>query len=225
MRYGQLSDYFTGVSVKRLTRVDAEPASSNQHEVGTTQDMRHQFLGERDQIYQMVYIWLGLDLDGYTVEGTARHYDSREQQDRRNPEWRLYYPTNRVTEAMGEGDTLFLAKDNNGILYFIVAPDGSTSEHQLLWLFGLPPKDNSFVFRAFMDNEHEQELDFAARYILNEIGVEFEVEFEIPEAEKIDSVIEQFDDKFPTTREFSEIARNSLPEVRVDVDPDAALMA
>ena len=225
MRYGQLSDYFTGVSVKRLARVDAGTANSNQHEVGTTLDMRNQFLGERDQIYQMVYIWLGQDLDGYTVEGTAHHYDTREQQDRRNPEWRLYYPTNRVTDAMRERDSLFLAKDNNNILYFIVAPADSTSEHQLLWLFGLQTPGDSFEYREFMGPGHQEDLDFAARYILNEIGVEFEVEFEKKEAEKIDSVIEQFDDEFPTTREFSEIARKSLPEVQVDVDPDAALMA
>ena len=36
MQRGQLSDYFEGVGVKRLSAVDAEPKTSNQHEVGTT---------------------------------------------------------------------------------------------------------------------------------------------------------------------------------------------
>ena len=76
-----------------------------------------------------------------------------------------------------------------------------------------------------MGTGHQEDLDFAARYILNEIGVEFEVEFEKSEAEKIDSVIKQFDDTFPTTKEFSKFARDSLPEVKVEDDPDAALMA
>ena len=35
MQRGQLSDYFEGVGVKRLSAVDAEPKTSNQHEVGT----------------------------------------------------------------------------------------------------------------------------------------------------------------------------------------------
>jgi len=40
MKRGQLSDYFEGVGVKRLSAVDAEPKSSNQREVGTTRKMR-----------------------------------------------------------------------------------------------------------------------------------------------------------------------------------------
>ena len=34
MKRGQLADYFEGVGVKRLSAVDAEPMTSNQHEVG-----------------------------------------------------------------------------------------------------------------------------------------------------------------------------------------------
>ena len=123
MRRGQLRDYFVGVGVKRLTAVDAEPARSNQHEVGTTRAMRDQFLGEiEDQRLRVVYVWLGQDQDGITAEGTATHYDARARQANRAPEWRLYYSSNPVTEAMREGDTLFLAMDNNGLLYFIIAP-------------------------------------------------------------------------------------------------------
>ena len=218
MRYGQLSDYFTGVSVKRLSAVDV----GNQHEVGTTRDMRNQFLGEEeDRDYQMVYFWLGQDLDGYTVEDTGSYYDARRLQVDRPPEWRLYYTSNRVTDIMREGDTLFLAKDRNNILYFTVAPARSTSERQLLWLFGLRPPHDVIVYQVFMGARYEEDLDFVARYILDEIGVEFE-QFD---AEEIDNIIDQFEGTFPTTREFSDIARESLPDVRVEVDPDAALMA
>ncbi len=54
MRRGQLRDCFTGAGVKRLTAVDAEPGRSNQHEVGTTRDMRRQFLGEVQQRFPVV---------------------------------------------------------------------------------------------------------------------------------------------------------------------------
>lgn len=220
MRHGQLSDYFKGVGVKRLSAVDAEPGRSNQHEVGTTRTMRDQFLGEVDhQRFDVVYIWLGQDQDGFTSEGTATHYDARKLQVHRRPEWRLYYPSNPVTEAMRERDTLFLAMDNNRLLYFIVAPESSTSERQLSWLFGLHPEGRSFVSRGFADDEPE--LDFAARFILDEIGIEFEE----PEADRLDSIIDRFGMTFPSTREFSDLARLTLPEVRAEDDPDTALVA
>ncbi len=219
MQRGQLSDYFEGVGVKRLSAVDAEPKTSNQHEVGTTKKMRDDFLGENHQEkFPAIYIWLGGDQEGFTEESWATHYDARLNKPRA-AEWRLYYPSNPVTEAMKAGDTLFLAKDQGGVLWFIVAPEGSTSEQQLFWLFGLRPEGKSFVSREFSDEEPE--LDFAARFILDEIGVEFEE----PEADKLDSIIEKFGTTFPKTATFSDLARLTLPEVRAEDDPDAALIA
>ena len=220
MRLGQLRDHFRGVGVKRLSAVDADPGSSNQHEVGTTQDMVAQFLGEvRRQDNPAVYIWLGQDQDGITVEGTATHYDTRERKPDRRPEWRLYYPSNPVTEAMRESDTLFLAMDDAEILYFIVAPGGSTSEQQLSWLFGVQPAGDRFISRELPGDGPE--LDFAARYILDELGIEFEE----PDADRLDGIIEKFGTDFPGTAEFSDIARLTLPHVHAEDDPDEALVA
>ena len=219
MKRGQLADYFEGVGVKRLSAVDAEPKTSNQHEVGTTRKMRDDFLGgDHQKKFDAVYVWLGEDQDGITAEGWATHYNARLNKPRA-PEWRLYYPSNPVTEAMKAGDTLFLAKDRHGLLWFIVAPEGSTSEQQLFWLFGLRPEGQSFVSREFTDTEPE--LDFAARYILDELGIEFEE----PESDKLDSIIEKFGTTFPPTAVFSQLARLTLPEVRAEDDPDAALVA
>lgn len=220
MKRGQLADYFEGVGVKRLSAVDAEPKTSNQHEVGTTRKMRDDFLGENhQQKFKAVYIWLGEDQDGITADEWATHYDARLNKPDRSAEWRLYYSSNPVTEAMKAGDTLFLAKDRSGLLLFIVAPEGTTSEQQLFWLFGLRPEGKSFVSREFTDAEPE--LDFAARYILDELGVEFEE----PEADKLDAIIEKFGTTFPKTAEFSQLARLTLPEVNAQDDPDAALVA
>ena len=219
MNRGQLADCFEGVGVKRLSAVDAEPKTSNQHEVGTTRNMRDDFLGEDHQRkFPAVYIWLGEEQDGITADAWATHYDARRNKPRA-AEWRLYYPSNPVTEAMKAGDTLFLAKDRSGLLLFIVAPKGSTCEQQLFWLFGLRPEGQSFVSREFTDAGPE--LDFAARYILDELGVEFEE----PEADKLDAIIEKFGITFPKTVEFSQLARLTLPEVNAQDDPDAALVA
>ena len=218
MNYGQLRDHFRGVGAKRLSAVDAEPQRSNQHEIGTTQAMRREFLGEGPkQDFPAVYIWLGQDQDAITVQSWATYYDVRENKPRR-AEWRLYYPSNAVTEAMNEGDALFLALDTKGTLYFIIAPAGSTSEDQLSWLFGVEPR-KTFSVRGF--SEEGAELDFAAHLILDELGIEFED----PDAPSLDTIIEPLGTTFPSTAEFSQLARDSMEDVSPQDDPDAALLA
>ena len=230
MKWGQLADYFVGVRAKHLSAVEAEPKKSNQHEINSTVELRNNFLGETHQErFRVIYIWLGEEQEGFTVEGNATHYDARLNIPKRS-EWRLYYPSNSVTRTMQEGDTLFLAKHRNGLLYFIVTAGGSTSEKQLSWLFGLssreddlfPPQgfsDDKFSSREFSDEEPE--LDFAARFILDELGIELEE----PEADRLDSIIEQFDTTFPPTAVFSKLARDTLSEIPVEDDPDIALLA
>jgi hypothetical protein len=220
MRRGQLSDHLVGAAVKRLSAVDADPVRSNQHEVGTTRQMRASFLGEdRQRRFEVTYIRLGEEDDALTLRGTATHYDARAATPSRSPEWRLYYHSNAVTEAMREGDTLFLAKDTVGMLYFIVTPEGSTAERQLFWLFGLPPPGRSFVARELSGNDFE--LDFAARFILDEIGIDPEA----PDTDELDSIIDRYGAVFPQTAEFSRLARETAPEIAPRDDPDAALMA
>ena len=68
--------------------------------------------------------------------------------------------------------------------------------------------------------EGSAELDFAARYILEELGIEPEG----PEADQIDTLIEPFGLIFPKTALFSEMARSSLPHVSAIDDPDRALI-
>ena len=216
---GQLRRYFSGAGAKRLTAVDAEPARSNQHEVGTTRKMRDEFLGTVNRRFQAVFIRLGRDQDFIRIEGTATHYDARELQPHRTPEWRLYYPSNPVTDAMEEGDMLLLAAgSDSGTLYFVVAARASTSESQLCWLFDLYPRDGPFVSRSLGDDERA--LDFAGRFILEEL----ELQIEEPDRDDIDTIVEPFGTEFPTTREFSRVARLTAPAVNAERDPDAALM-
>ena len=222
MKRGYLRDCFSGVGVKRLSAVDADPKRSNQHEVGTTSDMRGRFLGEdHRQQFDVRYVRLGDEDEGLAVDGTATHYDARRDKPARSPEWRLYYPANTVTETMREGDTLFLARDGKGRLWFIVAPEESTAERQLCWLFSVPPPQagKRFITRDFSNDAPE--LDFAARFILDELGIEPGE----PEADRLDTIIEPLGGTLPPTAEFSGLARRSLPEVSPRDDPDGALLA
>jgi EcoRII C terminal len=219
MKRGYLSEYFEGVAVKKLTRVDATP-KSNQHEVGTTKEMRR-FLGEEKRAFPVNYIWLAKEQESFSEPGTATLYDTRERKAHRTPEWRLYYPSNAVTEFMTEGETLLLAKRTDGSLIFVVTPAGGTIQNQLLWLFGFESQPE-FDFDAHqIAGNQDAELDFAARLLLDEMGIEFED----PDANSLDTIIEPFGTTFPGTREFSDLARLTLPSVNAADDPDGALVA
>jgi EcoRII C terminal len=221
MNKGLLSEYFEGVAVKRLSAVDTDPKRSNQHEVGTTRDMRR-FLGENhQQQFDVNYIWLGDEQDGIPCPDTATHYDSRLNQPNRSPEWRLYYSSNMVTEIMQEGDTLFLAKRPGNELLFVVVPAGSTIESQLLWLFSFDEQpDLKFTAQEYV-GINDSTLDFAARFILDELGIEFED----PNANNIEAIVERFGLVFPKTVDFSDLARLTLPGVDARDDADQALLA
>lgn len=220
MKQGHLSEYFEGVAVKTLSGVDATPSKSNQHEIGTTKEMRR-FLGEEKRTFDVTYLWLAGEQESITEDGWATLYDTREKQADRGPEWRIYYPSNAVTELMSEGDTLFVAKRPGNSLLFIVTPRGATVQNQLLWLFGFDNQPElSFATQAF-DGQADAELDFTSRLILDEIGIEFED----PNANTLDAIIDRFGTTFPKTNEFSALARLTLPQVDARDDPDAALLA
>jgi hypothetical protein len=219
MKKGYLSEYFEGVAVKRLTRVDAT-AKSNQHEVGTTAPMRR-FLGDQRCEFPAVFLWLGGEQASFSEHGSLTLYDVRELQPHRSAEWRLYYRSNAVTESMNEGDTLFLAKRTDNSLLFIITPPESTIQDQLLWLFGFEAQPSlGFEVNEF-SGDADAELDFAARLVLDELGVEYED----PNANSLDAIIERYGTSFPKTREFSDLARLTLPEVNALDDPDQALVA
>ncbi len=229
IRRGLLSDLFDGVGVKRLAAVDADPAKSNQHEVTGSEPLlailgkqdRKFPRGEDDNRFKATYIWLGGEQEAITEEGQLSWYDSRRNDSKRSAEWRLYYQTNSVTKTMQPGNILFVARQQDDHLLFIVTPAESSIKSQLMWLFGL--EENPELEFAVREIKGEQgaELDFAARFILDELGIDIEE----PEADKLDTLIEPFGLKFPTTQEFSKLARSSLSHISANDNPDAVLMA
>src|SRR3546814_20845565 len=89
---------------------------------------------------------------------------------------------------MRPGDTLFLARRRDDQLFFIVTPEGSTIESQLLWLFGLNEQPGLQFEQREVTPDNDAELDFAARYILDELGIDAEE----PEADRLDGLIVRF---------------------------------
>lgn len=220
MKRGQLSDYFAGVVVKRLSGVEADRGASNQHEFNGTEPLRR-LLGEDDRRgIPSRFIRLGDDREPVTVNGFISWYDARRAHPSRT-EYRLYYDDNEVTALMMPGDGFFLAQCRDGTAMVVITPGESTTQNQLLWLFGLDDQPHlSFAFQKVVP-ETSADLNFAARYILDQLGIELE---EL-EANALDGLIEQFGLTFPKTRVFSGVARASLPHVSAADDPDAALLA
>lgn len=229
VRRGYLSDHFSAVAAKRLATVDTITALSNQHEVTGSKVLR-QILGHAtrskprggdDTRYDATYIWLGGEQEALSEDGKLSWYDSRANDPKRSAEWRLYYQGNPVTELMQPGDSLFLARRPDDHLLFIVTPDGTNIQSQLVWLFGLIEQPGFEFQQREITPENGGEIDFAVRYILDELGIEASE----PEADMLDGLIERFGLKFPKTRVFSELARTSLTEISPLDDPDAALLA
>ena len=214
-----LSDLFVGVVAKRLTMVETITEKSNQHEFQGTRPLRR-LMGDDDRRrISTRFIWLSGEQEALSEDGFMSWSNVRKGKPRA-AEYHLYYSGNTVTALMQPDDTLFLALQRDGSALVIITPAVSTVQNQLLWLFGLEEQPEfSFAFQE-IDDAHSAELDFAARYILDELGIEPEE----PEAGQLDDLIEPFGLRFPTTRIFSELARTSLPEVSAADDPDRALI-
>jgi hypothetical protein len=219
---GSLADYFVGVGAKRVSSHEVDPTVSRGHEFQGVQAFRT-FLGLTGEKRQIPVTWLWME-DGEVPQRrqlTGTWYDSRRGKSHRDPEYRLYYPARaeEVVYRAKDGDTLFLCLPKDGPLLAILCPAESTIESQLRWLFGLEVHER-FEVRA-LSRADAPELDFAARYILEELGVDLAV----PEAARLDTLIERFGLAFPDTVTLSNLARSSLPEIDPTDAPDDALVA
>jgi hypothetical protein len=219
MRRGFLSDLFAGVVVKRLTLVETITEKSNQHEFQGARPLR-QLLGAEDRRgIPTRFLWLSGEQEGLGEDGFMSWSNVRKGKPRA-PEFHLYYSTNAVTERMRADDMLFIALARDGSLLAIVTPAESTIQNQLLWLFGLHEQPMfGFTFQP-IHGSSDAELDFAARYILDELGIAPDE----PDARQLDTLIEPFGLTMPPTRTLSELARSSLPHIAPLDDPDLALV-
>lgn len=220
IRRGLLSDYFDGVAVKRLSAVETSPEISNQHEFNGSGALRRLFGDPDRKNISTRFVWLGEEQEGITEDGVISWYDARRNHPTRT-EYRLYYPTNAVTGMMQAGDSFFVATRGDGTAMVIVTPADSTIQNQLMWLFGIESQPGFQFVARDIEADESAEMDFAARYVLDEIGIELEE----PETARLDSLIEPFGFAFPTTRVLSELARKSLPAALPLDAPDEAILA
>lgn len=227
MKQGYLSQYFDGVAAKRLSAVEADVIRSNQHEFNGVEGLRA-ILGEPDGKVRYAAKFLYLtdhDDEPIVEEGFLTWYDARQrariERSVMRYEYRLYFPTNQVSQCATEGDLLLIAKRPDNTLLAIVAEKETTISKQIMWLFGFSDLTHpGFSIREELETEQDR-VEFASRFILDSIGIAVEEN----EETYLDTMLTKFDGRFPTTREFSAYARSTLKNINAQDGPDDVLMA
>lgn len=227
MKPGYLSQYFDGVALKRLSVVEADVIHSNQHEFNGVEGLRD-ILGEPDGKFRFGAKFLYLtDQDDEPVveDGFLTWYDARQkarlERGVNRSEYRLYFPTNLVSQCAAAGDLLVIAKRADNSLLAIVAEKDTTIERQIMWLFGFSDLTHpGFSIKSELETEQDR-IGFAARVILEQIGVVTEEQA----PNYLDQMLEIFSGTFPKTIEFSCYARSTIRDLSSRDDPDVALMA
>lgn len=220
MNNGYLSQYFEAVVAKKLSAVEANPDKSHQHEFNGSRELKQVLGMEQPRQFETKFLWIEEQNAALSEDGTVTWYDARANHPTRS-EYRLYFPGNGVMNMASEGDTLFIAKRTDGSLLIVITLSGSTIESQLFWLFGLSPLEGCGFEVTEIDRGNDHELDFAARFILDELGIEIEE----PENDKMDRLLARFYGKFPNTADFSRFSRDTS-EININLieDPDTALI-
>lgn len=216
LKTGYLKKYFKGIIVKKLSDVETTPKKSNQHEFNATIKMKEIF-GAEDRKFKADFLYID-DEQSITAKDFLTWYDARRNHPTRT-EYRLYYPSTSVSDMAATGDSLFICvKQDCSILCIIAAKDASITS-QLYWLFDIENKSGKFVQNCELNTDSEQ-LEFAARTILQQIGIEYE---ETDDTDLLTPLLEKFKGLFPKTGIFSAYARSLVKETDPVHDPDGTL--
>ncbi len=215
MKKGSLSEYFEGVAAKYLSAVEAHPESSNQHEFNGVAALK-KLLGTGRLTAKTDFIYLGDDAGtAERSEGFLTWYDARDRHPKRT-EYRLYFPSNTVTDLASEDDLILFCKKSSGDLLVMVAKAGSTAENQLLWLFDLSSPGKATLFKEVEDSK----VGFVEQAILEHLGVEA-ID---TDDQYLELMLERYEGLFPRTRIFSALARETCEKVDPVNDPDVTLI-
>jgi len=220
MKVGHLSQYFSGVGAKRLRNVEVNRRTSNQHEINGSKVLRV-MLGDDRHRFTATYMLLNEGNQAADViESEASWYDSRENDNSRAAEYRLYYSASAsgLIGKANAGDLLVVAQRRDKSLLVLIAAHASTAENQVRLLFGLHEVGEVFEVRSEADAD-AIELGFVGNQILEAIGVEVDDS----DDNYLEMLLERFGGEFPSTKVFSGFARSTLPDLAAADGPDEAI--
>jgi hypothetical protein len=218
MKKGHLSNYFTGIAAKKLSNVESNPDVSNQHEFNGVAQLKKLFGTEKRKVNARFLYLSDEENQRILDDGFLTWYDARAEHPTRS-EYRLYFPSNDITNLSRTDDLLIISKLRDDSYVVIITPSESTFESQLVWLFDISSDIEGFDTKVFEDQD-DKELDYASKFILEELGLEIEETDE----NFLDLIFENFGESFPSTKVFSEFSRSTLPAVSAKENPDKALL-
>ncbi|QNI35869.1 type II restriction endonuclease [Edaphobacter albus] len=222
MRAGYLSEFFSGVAIKRLSAVEADLVRSHQHEFNGDKGLIR-VLGRTEVKRYFDALWVYLsdsDDEPIVARCTLTWYDARVDR-RPRTEHRFYFPTNPVSIVAAEGDLLVVARRPDDSVLIIIAQGGSTIASQVQWLFGVAVQHKGFSVREELETEQDR-IQFASAFILEQLGIDADA----PAAAEnyLDAMLARFNGQLPPTAAFSAYARETLPDLDPMADPDGALL-
>ncbi len=220
MKQGSLSEYFKGIAAKPLSMVEADFSRSHQHEFNGVGKLKELFGLDRQELKAQFLYFSDDDSEPIQDIGTLTWYDSRINNPKRAPEYRLYFTDTMVTQNMAAGDLLFIALKPDHTVLVIVAESESTISQQLLWLFGLNVNHPGYSVKGELESD-QIKLEFTSKYILEKIGIEVKQSDE----SYLEQMIHKFGTDFPTTTIFSEFSRSTVSEISASDLSDEALLA
>jgi hypothetical protein len=214
-----LSDVFSGVAMKYLSDVEANPKTSNQHELNGVQALKRVFGGGARERFRTRFLWFGPDGESLASDGHITWYDSRSDHPTRS-EYRLYFSDSDISRRMRSGDAIFAARKTDGNALVVVTPTNGTAYRQLVWLFGIDADGGGKLQVVDLSRVPRSEVGFAARLIIEELGLEVDDDGD----DYFEELEARFGNTFPPTAAFSEFARSTVRDVSVLDDPDRALV-
>lgn len=218
--FGSLNDYLTGAAVKRLTAVECDPERSNGHEINANK--MKAFMGT-DARPNIPTTFVRLDDDEERIEslhGTSSWWFRDRTKQGKGIEYRLYYQNNPAITEAEIGDVLVVAMKPNSDLIFVTAPQGSQSEQELYEIFGT---DFGKRFKPLDFTAQKEAIGPVKRFVLEELGIEVKANFGNNYLSAIESHFGHL--TFPSTKEFSHLARELIGQLSDFSDADAALIA
>ena len=175
MKQGFLSNYFEGVAAKRLSLTEIDPETSHGHEFQGVNNLKKILGPERK--FTANFIYLGdSEENTLTAQGQVTWYDARKGQVERSPEFRLFYSysSDLIATSAKESDLLIIGIRPDKTLMIVIVKSGSTFESQLIWLLGLPETLNDKYNVDQIADKTDRLLNFASKFILDELGIEIE---------------------------------------------------
>jgi len=218
LKSGYLKQYFKGIIAKKLSAVETTPKTSNQHEFNATVHMKEVF-GLDDRKFQTDFIYIDDD-KSFGASDYLTWYDARRNHPTRT-EYRLYYPSTEVSNAAANGDSLFICVKQDETILCIVSQKDASITSQLYWLFDIDPNESGKFTQNTELKTDSGQLEFVARTILNQIGIEY---VEADDDDLLSLILDKFGGIFPKTDVFSAFSRSLVKEVDPIDDPDYTLI-